>query len=101
MSKIDWMEQRDRHSNTLWVGAAPYTDEGGSPEFYWKIKRKLRGDKIVYVLRSDFELLAEGDRGREFKTPKAAQKYCQEQHNQIIEEILKERKEGKLEVCED
>lgn len=84
MNKIDWYSDYDKHDNTIWEGASPYNSD--EETFYWRIKPKLRADKIVWVLRSDFELMLDGDKEEEFSTLAKAQKYCQEQHDQIIED---------------
>lgn len=83
MNKIDWEFEYDKHDNTIYVGASPYNGDDGT--FYWRIKPKLRGDKIVWFLRSDDELMCNKDYYEPFETLEAAQKYCQQGHDEIIE----------------
>jgi len=91
MNKIDWEKDYDKNNNTFWFGGSPYNGGDSDDAFYWKIKQKLRGDKIVWVLRSDDELMLDGDWESEYDNLESAKSYCQIQRDQIIEDFQHEK----------
>ncbi len=58
MSAIDWQEDFDDDDNSIWCGCSPYTtDADGPPNVYWRLKQRLRDNKIEWYEAHDSELL--------------------------------------------
>ena len=55
--ELMWSEEFDEHDNTMWVLPSPYTDECGSPLYYFRIKQSYRNNEVEYVEHSDGELI--------------------------------------------
>ena len=54
---LDWTtDEVDDRGNTIWEAPSPYTDECGSPEYYFRIKQRPQDDKHEFVEASDYEV---------------------------------------------
>ena len=57
--KLNWEEYYDDWGNTYWEAPGIYTDELGSPDFYYRIRQRLEDNKIYYYEDSSPELWLE------------------------------------------
>lgn len=85
-SKPSWSETFDFDDNSMWEAASPYTDDGGSPEFYWRLKQRLVKDKIEWYDASDADLVADPESPRTWETLEAAKADIAKDHADIIAE---------------
>lgn len=80
MVSINWHDERDDDDNTVWVGASPYTDGGDA--IYWRLKQRLRGNRIEWYAAHDAEL--GGETGDSWLCVDDAKDACQKAHEEII-----------------
>ena len=82
-TKLEWDEEFDDEDNTIWTTPSPYTDECGSPEFYFKIKQRLCSDAIEYYNASDFELMTRNN-DLTWDNLEDAQEFFVDEYNSIL-----------------
>lgn len=101
MKKITWDKEYDDDDNTIWVAASPYTDEDGAPEFFWRLKQRLRDDKIEWYEAHDAELLNIPEWGEIWTDLDKAKCYIETEHDKIFADSLQEDVKEKIEEKPD
>ena len=83
-SSPSWSETWDDEDNSVWEAAGPYTDEGGSSEFQWRLRQRLRDNKVEWVEDSDAELMMDEEDPRTWTSIGEAKAAMAQDHSDIL-----------------
>jgi len=88
---LEWAEEYDENDNTIYSAPGVYTDECGSPEFYYRIRPVLEDNQIKYTTEgTDFELIPTSNQGS-FESLGGAKVYCEVNHAEHCRECGRRR----------
>ncbi|EHJ49564.1 hypothetical protein DFW101_3568 [Solidesulfovibrio carbinoliphilus subsp. oakridgensis] len=79
---LEWTEEYDDHDNTIYAAPGIYTDECGSPQFYYRIKPILEEDQIKFSTGGTDEELLPKNRRPVFESLGGAKIYCEIDHKE-------------------
>ena|SRR3990167_3264126 len=80
---LDWQETFDDDDNSIWEADSPWTDDGASAGFMFRLKQRLVGNRIEWYDASDAECTLGGET---FLTLEEAKAACEAAAETIIAE---------------
>lgn len=81
---LRWTETWDDDDNSIWEATGPYTDETGCPDGDWRIRQRLRNNKVEWYEDSDAELMMDAEHPRTWPSRQAAMKAITQEHADIL-----------------